>query len=147
VIMNQNTLDAMLTNGDLYTADNGNGTRKNFDLDTSDQTEKRFVKYGRIIDPLLMIDVIVDTGDEEGNFVFDDGMVVATRPKILRGLFGGISIPIYKSGRLAGGEIDIKEWSWHTYHQTDPFSFGVIYKSAPMYAPRSQKGIAVLKAY
>jgi len=143
-LMNSNTYSQMLRNGDLFTADNSNGTRRNFDIDTASDINIEAYRVGKVLDPLAMCDVYIWDSKDEDETYLDDGIVVCSKPNILQGMFGGIYT---RPKPNADAVVVATEWTVEKVRIDNPTTDALVYKSAPMYAPKGTKAISVLKAY
>ena len=144
-IMNSNTYTNMLNNGDLRIGSDTDGKGLNFKLNDGADGAEEFYKIGKIIDPVAMGDIYIwDSGDDAVAQYIADGMVVCTRPSMIRAMFGGLP---YKGADSKEWITELAEWNvMKVVGEEIPYN-GVIYRSAPMYAPLSTWKISVLKTY
>jgi len=143
-LMNSNTYRQMLRNGDLFTADNANGTRRNFEVDTTADVNSEVYRVGKVLDPLALGDVYIWDSKDEDETYLEDGIVVCSKPSVLQGMFGGIYT---RPNPNTDAVVIATEWTVEKVRIDNPTTDALIYKSAPMYAPKGTKAISVLKAY
>ena len=144
-IMNPETYLNMIKNGDLISEANTGNKPKNFELNVSSDNEKVLYKVGKVLDPLVNLNVYVwNEKDDAGDYYLPDGYVSYTHAKAGLSGFAGVYV---RPNPNASAKMVSAEWYPEEIRGNNPTVDAINYKSAPIPIAKDNQGFYSEKVY